>query len=76
MAVIVATGHMSPASWGGSANLSAAQAMGGADVLINNPGGVIPGGGRIPGASTGQGDNGKGKKPPPTTAPAPGGGGN
>jgi len=46
-----------------------------ADVILNNPGGVIPGGGSRPPVSTGQGDNGKGtKKPPPTTAPAPGGG--
>jgi hypothetical protein len=49
-----------------------------ADVVLNNPGGVIPGGGGLPGAAGGpQGDAGKTKKNPPTTAPpAPPGGGN
>jgi len=43
-----------------------------ADLILNNPGGVIGGG-----AGTGgpQPDNGKTKKNPPTTAPAPPGGG-
>jgi hypothetical protein len=48
-----------------------------ADIILNNPGGVIPGnGGTIPGTGGAQGDNGKTKKPPPTTAPpaTPGGG--
>jgi len=46
-----------------------------ADVLLNNPGGVIPGKGvGIPGAGGAQGDTGKGNKPPPTSAPPPGGG--
>jgi hypothetical protein len=40
------------------------------DIILNNPGGVIPGG-----SSGGpQGDAGKTKKPPPTGAPPPGGG--
>ncbi|MEI9974175.1 MAG: FecR family protein [Ignavibacteriota bacterium] len=48
-----------------------------ADIVLNNPGGVISGrGGSVPGTNTGQGDHGKGNKPPPTTTPAPGGGGN
>jgi hypothetical protein len=43
------------------------------DLILHNPGGVIPGnGGGVP--TTGQGDKGKGTKPPPTTAPPPGGG--
>jgi len=48
-----------------------------ADIVLNNPGGVIPGGG-LPGSSGGpQPDHGKTNKPPPTTAPpAPPGGGN
>jgi hypothetical protein len=52
-----------------------------ADMILNNPGGVVGGnGGTIPGAPGGgqQGDAGKTKKNPPTTAPpaAPPGGGN
>jgi hypothetical protein len=46
-----------------------------ADIVLNNPGGVIPGtGGTIPSTGGAQGDAGKGKKNPPPTAPAPGGG--
>jgi hypothetical protein len=43
------------------------------DLVLNNPGGVMPGSG---GADTsgGQPDKGKTKKNPPTTAPPPGGG--
>jgi hypothetical protein len=51
-----------------------------ADIILNNPGGVVGGnGGTLPGAPGGQqGDAGKTKKNPPTTAPpaAPPGGGN
>lgn len=39
-----------------------------ADLGLNNPGGVIPVGGRGP-AGGAQGDSGKTKKPPPTTPP-------
>jgi ferric-dicitrate binding protein FerR (iron transport regulator) len=48
-----------------------------ADILLNNPGGVIPGkGGSIPGTGGAQGDKGKGTKNPPPAAPPPPGGGN
>jgi ferric-dicitrate binding protein FerR (iron transport regulator) len=47
-----------------------------ADIILNNPGGVMPGkGGGIPSSGGAQGDTGKGGKNPPTSAPAPGGGG-
>jgi hypothetical protein len=44
------------------------------DLIVNNPGGSIPGVGGAPGGP--QGDAGKTNKKPPTSAPAPGGGGN
>jgi len=49
------------------------------DLVLNNPGGVIPtNGGTIPTSGGPQGDKGKPNKNPPTTAPpaTPGGGGN
>jgi FecR protein len=51
----------------------------GVDLVLNNPGGVIPAnGGTIPTSGSGSGDKGKPTKNPPTTAPPanPGGGGN